>query len=205
MKSTLELRSQLDLYNNPFKLLFSISGTESEKNCFVLVSLSHENHFGGIYYQGEPFATKAEVVNNLNTTLRIALFECEKVSTVASNIGPGNNGRYLTLSMVEKIISTLSENDTWKVFTGSKNWKKMFLIKEDGLVEGQKVTLKYLSGKKKGEVVQGALGSPIKVNYLIDFEGVMKEANPVEVLEDKGNGSFVVTTKDFTCLITIGD
>ncbi len=205
MESTLWLRYELDLYNNPFKLLFSISGTEAEKNCSVLISFKDEDRFGEIFYQGEPFATKAETVKNLGTTLRITLFNCEKVSTVVDNIGPGNGGRYLTLAMVEEIISTLSEDDIWMVCTGTKKWKKKFLIKEDGLVEGQKVTLKYLSGQKKDEIVQGVLDAPIKINYLIAFEGVLKEANPVEDLEEKSDGSFIITTKDFTCMITINE
>ncbi len=136
IKSTLFLSKEIDLYNNPFNLRFSISGSESNKSCCALISISDRGVFGDVFHQGQIFATKDEAVDILNTLLRTAVFNCEKVSAIVDNIGPGDNGLYLTMPMVEEIIANLRQSDTWSFCTLNREYKKMFLTKEDGLVEG---------------------------------------------------------------------
>ncbi len=135
-KNSLFLSKEIDLYNNPFNLRFSISGSESNKNCCALISISYEGVFGDVFHQGQIFATKDEAVDILNILLRTAVFNCEKVSAIVDNIGPGDNGLYLTMPMVDEIIANLRKSDTWSIYTGSKEYKKMFLTKKDGFVEG---------------------------------------------------------------------
>ncbi len=205
MKSTntLFLSREIDLYNNPFKLSLSILGNELEKNCYVLISISDMGIFGDLFHQGQIFATKNEAVHALNITLRAAVFNCEKVSAIVDNIGPGDNGRYLTMSMVEKIISTLQQIDTWSMSTTTKNWKKMFLTKEDGLVEGQEVLLTYLSGENEGEAFKRKLDFEVKSGFSLHFEGQLRDDNIVKKVRNQPDGSFLVETKDFICSMVI--
>jgi hypothetical protein len=203
MKSTLELRDQLGIYNNPFQLKIFISGNEEAGDCFVNICSEHENSRVETFYQSWLFDKKSGVVDILNSILRSVIYNCEKISAVVDNIGPGNNGRYLTIPMVEKIISTLSEKDTWRVDTGTNVWKKNFLVKEDGLVAGQKITLEYLSGKNKGSTVQKLLDWDIKEKFTLRFAGELVDNNVVQKVEKKEDGSFHVTTNKFDCLVNI--
>jgi hypothetical protein len=74
-KNMITLPTEILLYSNPFNLLFRIVGNEGEKNCYINLFKKFPKDRLEVFFQGESFSTKKEVVDNLERILREFLKE----------------------------------------------------------------------------------------------------------------------------------
>jgi hypothetical protein len=197
------LSTEILLYSNPFNLFFSIAGNEGEKNCYINLFKKFPKDRLEVFFQGESFSTKKEVVDNLERILRVAIYNCQKVEKVVDNLSEHPKGRRLTLEMVEEVIATFNSKDVWDIDTTEQKWKMKFLTKADGLVEGQKVLLTFLSGENSGENVERKLDFDVKPGFSLHFEGQLRDGNAVQKVEKKPDGSFLIETQQFKCSMVI--
>lgn len=197
------LSTEILLYESPFDLFFSIVGTEGEKNCYISI---FKRFFKGrleVFFQGESFPTKKEVIDNLERILRVAIYNCQKVEKVVDNLYENPKGRRLTLEMVKEIIATFNPKDVWDIDTSEKKWKMKFLTKADGLVEGQDVSIVFLEGSEKGAEKKGKLLTDIKSTYSFLLEGMQYHTAAVHRVENIGDGVYMVILDHALAKVTI--
>ncbi len=192
---------QLEIFSNPFNLSFILSGSSSE--WFEMIDISGPNVYKKQLFVGEHVASREEMIQRIRTLLANVLENGKKVFGVLPNEF-GENPRFLTKGMADKIIDTLQKPDTWRVDTHFSHWKKLFLTKQDGLIAGQKIVLIYKTGAMNGERRHLTIQSDIRKGYQMEFAGKLKDGNPVQSIETTAvEGTFLVSTRDFICTIDI--
>lgn len=198
------LITEILLYSNPFSLKFVISGNEAEKN-LSLFALFVNNEYGihHVYLTKGVLPSKRQTAISLGVILRSAIHNCEKVAKVADNLAPEPEARRLTLEMVDKIVEALSITDVWDVDTSTNDWKKKFLTKADGLVEGQEVSLVYTEGPEKGKTIKGILLSAIEVGRSFGLDKMQYWTEAVTGRIPDSDGSYTISTKDWVAVVTI--